>query len=353
MQQSIDFKPANSSLMSEALQRALSDSAQVTNRARKDIPTILPILRLRGEPMIFPNTINIVKGKKGSHKSRFAEAIASAFLGCGRPVSAYDMVAEMHKEFSILYIDTERNQNDQLPFALRSIKRRLNHPFHEDLPHFQLLSLINVSRGKRTDVITEWLTHKRSEMTGHLIIICDVVTDCTWSFNDVSESLSFIDLINRQVNQQDCTFVAVIHQNPGRESAKSRGHIGTELENKASGVFVTSIQDSHVVFKTEKIRTGPPLPPLCLRWEDDIDDLAPMDYCIDQQNGRTKKIQNAAQYLSYEDGISKEELRDAIAERDAIEKDSARKKISRWLRDEIAVLVDDLYYLNNDLTAHG
>ena len=42
--------------------------------------------------------------------------------------------------------------------------------------------------------------------------------------------------INVAVNEQDATFIAVIHENPGSTS-KARGHLGTEASNKASTVL--------------------------------------------------------------------------------------------------------------------
>jgi hypothetical protein len=48
--------------------------------------------------------------------------------------------------------------------------------------------------------------------------------------------MSLIDMINLSVNRYDVTFLCLIHENPS-STDKARGHLGTEIMNKASTVI--------------------------------------------------------------------------------------------------------------------
>jgi len=45
--------------------------------------------------------------------------------------------------------------------------------------------------------------------------------------------MKLIDLLNSWINDFNATFICVIHENPGFNN-KARGHLGTEIRNKAS-----------------------------------------------------------------------------------------------------------------------
>lgn len=95
-------------------------------------------------------------------------------------------------------------------------------------------------RAERFPRLSEYLAHYRHGFDGHLVVILDVLSDCVADYNDVTASLGLIDLLNVAVNEQDATFLAVIHENPG-STAKARGHLGTEASNKASTVLQVSL----------------------------------------------------------------------------------------------------------------
>ena len=83
-----------------------------------------PILKQNGNPVFYPRTINAIQGQAGVHKSRFAETICSAFLKT--ETSTADLLGfekALDEEYAIVYIDTERNITEQLPYALQSIQK--------------------------------------------------------------------------------------------------------------------------------------------------------------------------------------------------------------------------------------
>jgi hypothetical protein len=231
---------------SKALAALLADE-QLLRTASTSPVTFRPALFWHDdEPVIWPRTVNLIQGQTGVHKSRVAELLGSTLLAtlAGRPAPAATLGLGFRPDpgerYRLLYIDTERNLTDQLPYALQQLKARAGYDITEHPPEFYYTSLVRAPRAERFPRLAEYLAHYRHDFDGHLIVILDVLSDCVADYNDVTASLGLIDLLNVAVNEQDATFLAVIHENPG-STAKARGHLGTEASNKASTVLQVSL----------------------------------------------------------------------------------------------------------------
>jgi len=192
-----------------------------------------PILKQNGNPVFYPRTINAIQGQAGVHKSRFAETICSAFLKT--ETSTADLLGfekALDEEYAIVYIDTERNITEQLPYALQSIQKRAGFNIKDHPKNFSYTSLLMIERKNRFSALNEYIKHIRNTAKEHLIIILDVSTDCIEDFNKTDKSMELIDLMNVTINESNVSFICLIHENPN--SIKARGHFGTELMNKSS-----------------------------------------------------------------------------------------------------------------------
>ena len=197
------------------------------------------------EPAIWPRSITLIQGQTGVHKSRVAELFGSAILPEGPNGRQGDSLGISFKpvdgvKYRLLYVDTERNLSDQLPFAIQNLKQRAGYGFKDHPAELFCTSLVNLPRKQRFARLAEFLAYHRANFSGHLIVILDVLSDCVSDFNDVEASLELMDLLNVAVNEQDVTFLAVLHENPGTGAAKARGHLGTEASNKASSILQVS-----------------------------------------------------------------------------------------------------------------
>ncbi|MDX2190787.1 MAG: hypothetical protein SFY32_13070 [Bacteroidota bacterium] len=202
------------------------------------------ILFQNENPVFFPKTINIIQGKAGVHKSRLAETICASLLK--RPGTNRDLLgfnAQTLTSFNVCYIDTERNLSDQLPYALQQIQLKAGYNMEDRVPNFDCVSLLEFSREERFEVVDEYLEHIRNTSKIHTFIVLDVITDCVFNFNDARDSMRLIDMMNRSINKYDITFLCLIHENPGSID-KARGHLGTELTNKASTVIQVAHEDN-------------------------------------------------------------------------------------------------------------
>ena len=204
--------------------------------SKADIQFAPEIISFGELPIIRKYTINTIQGREGSHKSRLAELLVSLLL----------KRREVHKDHfvgfaknpmerpAVALVDTERNLRDELPSAIQSIKGKAGYNKKEDPDNFRYVSLKEIPRNDRLEALKTWILYMRETTKQHLVILLDVVTDCVSSFNNERESMELFDFIGNLCEDQECTFILIIHENPGGIEAKARGHLGTEAMNKAS-----------------------------------------------------------------------------------------------------------------------
>jgi hypothetical protein len=235
-------------LMSETLLKVLATERELRHAKAADIVKRMPILKMGDTPIIFPHTINVIQGQAGTHKSRLVETICAAFLkrpGYDRELLGFTRVNFDSSSQIIVYVDTERNLEDQFPAALQSIQDKAGYDKQADPPGFHYISLLEIPRNERFTTLDHYLKHLRQENASKpMFIVLDVATDCIADFNKVDKSMELIDLMNVAVNKHNVCFMCLIHENPGSE--KARGHFGTELMNKASMVISVGFEkDAH------------------------------------------------------------------------------------------------------------
>ncbi len=222
----------------EGHQLNLEKVLETQKKLRKIVATKIkfsePILEQNGNPVIFPHTINVIQGQAGQHKSRVAENICAALLkqhDCKNELLGF-IRFNSEALYTVVYVDTERNISEQLPFALQSIQIKAGYKKEDELSQFQYISLLTVTRKERFKALKSYLKHLRKSDSNMMVVILDVSTDCIEDFNRIDKSMELIDLMNISINETKVTFICIIHENPGSE--KSRGHFGTELMNKAT-----------------------------------------------------------------------------------------------------------------------
>lgn len=239
------------------LEKLFASQSQIKANSCQTVTFSTPIITYHETGIIFPNTINIIQGKKGVHKSRLTEIFCGLMLSkviCNK--SKYlGMQRNMMVHSVVLYVDTERNIKDQFPYAIQKIKLLAGYSIDEEPLNLDYISLIDIPRNERFDTLNEYIKRFRTQHeNNNLFIVFDVVTDCVENFNDVRESLKLVDMLNETINKYNVTFLCVIHENPSAGNDKGRGHLGTELNNKASQVIQIGFEKDNKGNDTDLIR---------------------------------------------------------------------------------------------------
>jgi hypothetical protein len=225
----------NSSTLDLNRQRYLNEliaTSEVLKEIKsKTITFQQPIISAGDTGVIYPNTITLIQGPAGAHKSRLAQGLCSLVIGKNdSSFLGYNFVHK--KEITLCYLDTERNIKDQFPYALQQVQWKAGYRHGEHPANFHYSSFIKVPRMARLQALEDYVQHLRENTNGHLFVVLDVISDLIADFNRVDESMKCIDWMNKMINEYDISFLAIIHENPGGE--KARGHVGTELVNKVT-----------------------------------------------------------------------------------------------------------------------
>ncbi len=204
-----------------------------------------PIVTWEGAPLIYPNTINIIQGQSGVHKSRLAELIVRSILSKEADYSN-SLNLKGNNGLALCYLDTERNIKYQFSKSIGDIERACGFTGKEKVEHFHFASFIQINRKERLIALQDYLKEiRKTEGDRQLVVVIDVISDFVQNFNDPEESMELIDFLNTMIQENNCTIVALIHENPynpaySGNSGKGRGHLGTELTNKSSLVLSLS-----------------------------------------------------------------------------------------------------------------
>jgi hypothetical protein len=129
----------------------------------------------------------------------------------------------------VLHFDTEQSPFDHHSVILQTLKRAgCEHP-PQWLRSYWLADVATKDRRKA-------LAHemRRAAIGGKLrAVFLDGVADLCLDPNDPAEAFGLIEELHRLAITYDCPIVCVLHENPGTETGKTRGHLGSHLERKA------------------------------------------------------------------------------------------------------------------------
>lgn len=221
--------------------------------AGKEIVFSSPVVSREGIGIFRKGTFNVIQGKFGVHKSRLAELFCSLLLQnstCQTDFLGFEKDPEM--VYSVGYLDTERNTDEELPATIQSIREKSGYTKIAPIPNFYANSIKKIERKERLEALAIWIGEIRKKDTNPLFVVLDVVTDCVESFNRDGESMLLYDFLGNLCDEHKVIFLLLIHENFGTE--KARGHTGTEAANKASCVLQISFEKNGRGEETELIK---------------------------------------------------------------------------------------------------
>ena len=173
--------------------------------------------------------ISLIKGKAKSRKSFLVNLIISSVLGNDK--SSKIRGSEVATK-NILYFDTEQGRKHVYK-AQNRIKDKANLEYEID--NLSTIYLREFNPYERAVYIEKVI--KKTNDIG--LIIIDGVKDLVTSINDERESTELSSKLLKWSTKYNCHIMVVLHENPTNE--KSRGHVGTELTNKAETVIQVAI----------------------------------------------------------------------------------------------------------------
>ena len=214
-------------------------------------------------------------GKAKSKKTFNISAIVAAALR-NSEVLQYSAYLPQEKR-KILYVDTEQSFY-HCHKVLKRIMRLAGYNIEQNSNDFLFIVLREHTPERRREIIGETLRRVK----GIGLVIIDGIRDLMYDINSPSESAEIINLLMRWSSEYNLHIHTVLHLNKGDDN--TRGHIGTELNNKAETVLqvTKSTQDANISeVKAMHIRDRD-FSPFAFRINDDALPELVRDYTFDQ-----------------------------------------------------------------------
>jgi hypothetical protein len=191
-----------------------------------------------GEQSFIYGTIgnfSLVKGKAKSKKT-FLMCLLAATFEVGTILQGKFKSELPAEKLKVIIFDTEQSKYH--------VWKRIQAIAHlvgvYDLVHIEVYSLREYAPKDRCDIIQYKITELNQDKTIGLVII-DGIRDLIHDINDPKEATFIATKLLQWTTNSECHIIALLHENKGDKNP--RGHVGTELLNKAETVVSVTVSD--------------------------------------------------------------------------------------------------------------
>ncbi len=191
----------------------------------------VPIFQLSGMPLATAGNLTNVQGPAKGGKSAVMESMqAAVFNGNRQGPDTLGFSAENPKGFALVHFDTEQSRFDHDQLVRRACRRA---QVEKPPAWFSSYSVADLDIRDRRLALRHTMHEARETHGGIFAVMIDGIGDLCGDPNDSEESFSLVHELHALAITYDCTIITVLHENPGSESGKTRGHLGSQLERKA------------------------------------------------------------------------------------------------------------------------
>ncbi len=213
----------------EELTAYMEESAVSANRAYEQSPVVLMVDDAAiGTLGNFSASI----GKAKSKKTFNVTAIAASALKNGTVLKYRSSFPEDKR--TVLYIDTEQGRH-HCQKVLKRILRLAGLPEDKNPDNLVMLALRKYAPPIRLAIVEQAI----GTIPDLGLVIIDGIRDFLYDINSPSEATDIISRFMQWTDDRQIHIHTILHQNKNNENA--RGHIGTELNNKAETVMQVEV----------------------------------------------------------------------------------------------------------------
>lgn len=173
---------------------------------------------------------SLIKGKAKSRKSFLVSMAISSAIGDGVLQNTLRSPLKL-KNQNVLYFDTEQSK-----YHVQNAVKRISVQIGKVIPkNLKTYTLRKESPAERLKMVQYAI-----ENTPNLgFVVIDGIRDLITSINDEAESTMMASKLLEWTEKYNMHIVTILHENPTGE--KARGHLGTELTNKAETIITVEI----------------------------------------------------------------------------------------------------------------
>lgn len=230
------------------------------------------LIAIEGVPIGVQSSLLGITGGEGTGKSHYVAALLSGALTQSVHTEIDTLgthIIPCPKEKAVLFFDTEQSQ-DQLYQNIERLLTRAKLPTKPS--QFKAYCLTQIARKERFVMIRKSLEMAYFEYKGIHLVVIDGIADLIGAVNNETESIEIIEELYALAGVYQTCIVCVLHLTPS--GLKIRGHLGSELQRKASAVL--SIEKDKKgdisVVRPLKVRNGTisKIPQILFRWDETL-----------------------------------------------------------------------------------
>ncbi len=184
---------------------------------------------------------SLLLGKPKSRKTFLAGLLCSVFINQTSTIEGIFSINKAHKIRAVVYIDTEQSIFHSQK-VLDRIKKKSG---LKNLKNFRFHNL----RPYNTSVRLAFLEYVLQNVHPNTVVIVDGLRDFVSSINDEQEAINLSNILLEATHKRNIHVIGILHENKYNNAA--RGHLGTELVNKAELVFSVSKKGEFSTVKSE------------------------------------------------------------------------------------------------------
>jgi hypothetical protein len=317
---------------SEKIQHLLAQR-EFNHAKQPEKPT--PLFSLLDVPICTAGNISNIQAPAKAGKSAALESmIASVIKPAWQQADTLSFTAENPEGKALIHFDTEQSRFD----ADSLIRRAMSRADAEELPAwFYSYSIADLNIPERKECLRYSMVTACAEHGGIFAVMIDGIGDLCADPNDSAESFALVAELHTLAIQHDCTIITVLHENPGSDAGKTRGHLGSQLERKAeTNLRLAKDVDGITTVWFERARHGhlPRDQGACFAWS--------AEHHMHRSCGNAKEIKQTAKrnkmeteaHISFgnKEGLTYKELSALIEEHLFIKERAAKERIKIWLQ---------------------
>ncbi|MFK8276378.1 toprim domain-containing protein [Capnocytophaga cynodegmi] len=214
------------------------------------------LISINAIPIGIQSSLLGITGGEGTGKSHFVGALLAGAL----PLSTATKIDTLGTQIKpcpkgkvVLFFDTEQSQ-EQLYQNIEKLLKRAKHTTMP--PELKAYCLTQVSRKERWELIRRSLEFFNFQYEGIHLVVIDGIADLIGAVNNEIESIEIIEELYALAGMYQTCMVCVLHLTPS--GLKIRGHLGSELQRKASAVLSIEKDKNQAisVVRPLKVRSG-------------------------------------------------------------------------------------------------
>jgi len=190
-----------------------------------------PILKLGDHVICTPGNLSSIQGPPKAAKSAVVGAIlASTMVDAESGTDTLGFNSGNTLGLAVIHIDTEQSEHDHDGLVRRAYRRAKRNECANWLHSY---CVTGMEPAKCWRFLTTEIDTASKQHGGILMVILDGIADFCNDPNDAKECFDLVRKLHKLAIKKECAILMVIHENPGNDAGKTRGHLGSQLERKA------------------------------------------------------------------------------------------------------------------------